>query len=375
MFHLPKKIAAMTAMAVAGLLAGVPAAAADGYQLESATVLPSTNTDWDYLAFDAARSHLYIARRGDGLTVFDVRANKVVANVPGTRGANGILLLPQFDRAYVVNTDGTMTTLAMSTLTLLKWEQLDQGGLNGIIYEPTTQRIHAITALRPKTSSYITLDARTGKLIGRTDFDSTKMDTPATDEEGAIFAPMRDRNALMKLSAKDLSIQQTWPLAPCEQPVAVEYEKNSKRIFIGCRGSKPVFIAVDPKTGKVVASLPIGRGVDGMAFDPDKRLIVTSNGTDANLVAIRQLGPDRYELAETVATRPMARVLAMDPATKKLYTVTAGHTFPAAPEGKAPPPPTYHPDSFTVLSYAPTREKTEQELREETRQAAQKHAH
>lgn len=371
MFSLYRK---MSAAVLLSLLCG-PAPAADGYRLESATVLPSTNTDWDYLAFDAARSYLFIARRGDGLTVFDVRSNKVVANVAGTRGANGILLLPQFDRAYVVNTDGTMTTVQLSTLTLLKWEKLDEEGLNAIVYEPTTQQVHAITGLRAKSSAYITLDAKNGKLIRRTEFDGKKMDTPATDEEGAIYAPMRDKNLLMKLSATDLGIQQSWPLAPCEQPVAVEYEKTSQRIFIGCRGEKPVFIALDPKTGKVVASLPIGKGVDGMIFDHDNHLIVTSNGMDANLVVIKQLGPDNYKLVETVGTRPMARVLAMDPATKKLFSVTAGFTFPAAEPGKPAPPASFHPDSFTVLTYARVREKTARELRDEADEREDQHSH
>lgn len=374
-FHRKIRAAALLPLAAASLLLCAPAQAVDGYRLESATVLPSTATDWDYLAFDAARSYLFIARRGDGLTVFDVRTNKVVKNIEGTRGANGILLLPQFDRAYVVNTDGTMTTIALSTLTLLKWEQLDQAGLNGIVYEPTTQQMHVITGLRPKTSAYFTLDAKSGKLLRRTEFDSTKMDTPASDEAGAIYAPMRDKNMLMKLSANDLSIQQTWPLGPCEQPVAVEYEKTSKRIFIGCRGDKPVFIALDPKTGKVVASLPIGRGVDGMTFDHDKKLIATSNGVDANLVVIKQHGPDKYELVESVGTRPMARVLAIAPATKKLFTVTAGFTWPAAAAGKPAPPASFHRDSFTVLTYTWVKEKTAQELRDEAEKKAEKHEH
>lgn len=349
-------------LAAAVTLCGVAQGAATGrYELESATVLPSTNTDWDYLAFDAARSYLFMARRGDGLTVFDVANNKVVANIAGTKGANGTLLLPQFDRAYVVNTDGTMATIALSTLTLIKREKLDEGGLNAIVYEPTTGEVHAITGLREKTSSYITLDAKTGVFKRRTDFDSKKMDTPASDEEGAIFAPMRDKNVLMKLSARDLGIQQTWPLAPCEQPVAVEYDKASKRVLIACRGDKPVFIAFDPHKGKVVAALPIGKGVDGMVIDHDNRTIVTSSGGDANMAVIRQLSADSYQLVETIGTRPNVRVLAMDPATKKLYTVTAGFSTAAAEPGKAAPSPRWHPDSFTVLTYALKPEQTASE--------------
>ncbi len=43
--------------------------AQQGYRLESVTTLPSTNTGWDYLEFDPARSHLYIAHRADGMQV------------------------------------------------------------------------------------------------------------------------------------------------------------------------------------------------------------------------------------------------------------------------------------------------------------------
>jgi hypothetical protein len=50
----------------------------------------------------------------------------------------------------------------------------------------------------------------------------------------------------------------------------------------------------------------------------------------------------------------MVRVLAMDPASKKLYSVTAGYSVPPQEAGKVLPP-VFHPDSFTVLSYAPVQ--------------------
>ncbi len=67
--------------------------------------------------------------------------------------------------------------------------------------------------------------------------------------------------------------------------------------------------------------------------------------------SIRQEGPDKYSLVETVATRSMARVIAMDVASGRLFTVTAAYFQPAAgPDGKLPPP-VFHKDSFTVMSY------------------------
>jgi DNA-binding beta-propeller fold protein YncE len=347
----------------AGLAWSIAHAAAplDPYRQEAATVLPGTDTGWGALAFDAARSWLFMARHGDGMTVFDVRTRKVVADVAGTAGADSVALVPRYDRAYVAGTDGTLTTVALSTLTLVKWEQIAAARVNAIFHEPSTDRVIAVAGSARQSSTLIALDPRTGKVIGRTVFDGSRMDRPAADGAGAVFAPLRDRNVLMKLAAADLRVEQTWPLGPCEQPVAVHYDEASRRVFVGCRGAHPVFVALDPATGKVVAALPIGQGVGGLVFDRDDRLVVTANGADAGMTVIRQVDPDRYALVETIATRPQARVLALDPATKALYTVAAGFTIAAPQPGQPAPAPTFHADSFTVLGYARMHQMTARE--------------
>ncbi len=358
MSHSCLKIALAAGLACSAAQAAAPL---DPYRQEAATVLPGTGTGWGALAFDTARSWLFMARHGDGLTVFDVRTRKVVANVAGTTGADSVVPVPRHDRVYVAGTDGTLTTVALSTLTLIKWEQIAAARLNAIFHEPSTDRVVAVAGSTPRSSMLIALDPRTGKVTGRTVFDGSRMDRPATDGAGAIFASLRDRNVLLKLAAADLRVEQTWPLAPCEQPVAVHYDDASRRVFVGCRGAHPVFVALDPATGKVVAALPIGQGAGDLVFDRDNRLIVTANGIDADMTVIRQVDPDRYALVETIATRPQARVLALDPATKALYTVAAGFTIAAPEPGKPAPAPTFHADSFTVLGYTRVHQMTERE--------------
>jgi DNA-binding beta-propeller fold protein YncE len=355
-------MALIASLAWSAAHAAAPAPALDPYRQVAATILPSTDTGWGALAYDAARAYLFMARRGDGLTVFDVRGRQVVANVQGTTGADSVVLLPRFDRAYVGGADGTLTTVALSTLTLIRWEKIGDGRLNAIFYEPTGGRVYAVAGSNPQSSAIIALDAKTGRVIGRTVFDGSRMGKPVADEAGAVFAPLRDRQVLLKLSAADLRIEQTWPLASCEQPAVVEYDAASRRVFVGCSGAHPLFVALDPATGRVVAALPIGKGVDGLVFDRDNHLVVTANGADANMTVIRQLDPDRYVVVETIATRPKARLLALDPATKNLYSVAAGFTIAAPEPDKPAPAPTFHADSFTVLTYGRVHRMTEREL-------------
>jgi DNA-binding beta-propeller fold protein YncE len=136
---------------------------------------------------------------------------------------------------------------------------------------------------------------------------------------------------------------------------------EAHRLFIGCRGDHPVLAVLNTQTGKLVAKPAIGRANDGVAYDPIHHRIFTSNGQDANLVVIDQLGPNSYKSAGVVTTRPWAKTLAIDPATQRVFTMTAeGLVDPAKPINlEVGPfyPNTYFDDTFTVLVYGPGQPK------------------
>ncbi len=349
---MPVRTSLRAILVASAALFAVPALAAGPlYTLDNATTLPSTNTGWDHITLDAATGRLFIARRADGLTVFDINTRKA-SQVDNSKGANGALLVPEFNRIYVACTDGTVLVLDMTTLKPIDRFKLDNGDLNAGFYEPTTKQVYMIAGSRPKTSTWINLDAATGKILGRTEFDSKQMDIPAVDKAGHIFAPTRDTSTILKLDA-DLKIEATWKLGECTQPVAVEFDRVAERLLVVCRGDKPVFVALDAKTGKIVATLPIGHGTDGLAHNDEQHVLVSANGGDASLSVIQQEGPDKYRLLGTITSRPMVGAIAMDPKTKNIFVVTAHSTQPGPPADGKLPAPIYHDDSFTVLTYAP----------------------
>ena len=70
-----------------------------------------------------------------------------------------------------------------------------------------------------------------------------------------------------------------------------------------------------------VAVLPIGSGVDFVAYDPKLRRIYTANGGSGTMTVIRQETPDRYVVIENVPTNKGAHALAVDLATHRIYLV------------------------------------------------------
>jgi DNA-binding beta-propeller fold protein YncE len=323
------------------------------YHLESAVALKGAAPDWDYVTLDPARGYLFIGRRGDGVTVFDVRAKKTVRNIDKSEDANAIAVIPEFDRGYTINGDGTTTVFQLSTLKFIDRVKIGEDA-DSAFYDPVTKQL-AFTMGDSKKIAFV--DAKTAKVVGELPMDSKKLDGTVPDGDGSMFMALRDRNSVAKIDVAQRKVTADWKTAPCEEPTGIAFDKANKRIFVGCRGKNPVLAVLDSDSGKVITTLEIGRGNDGVIYDAATHKIYTSNGVDANLVIYDQVNPDTYKLAEATTTRPYARTMALDPKTKKIYLVTAeGTADPAKKINKAVAPfypNRYFPDTFTVLTFAP----------------------
>ncbi len=106
---------------------------------------------------------------------------------------------------------------------------------------------------------------------------------------------------------------------------------------------------VDADTGKVVATPAIGDGPDAAGFDDKNQLAFSSNG-DGTLTVVHEDTPDTYSVVQNVATQRGARTMTLDPATGRMYTVTADMgPRPAATPENPHPRPIMTPGSFTIL--------------------------
>ncbi len=120
------------------------------------------------------------------------------------------------------------------------------------------------------------------------------------------------------------------------------------RLFIGCRNGKMVMM--DDSNGQVLATAPIGEGVDACAFDPGTQLAFASCGDGTTMIA-KEASPDKLTIVQVLKTEPGARTMALDPVTHNIYLATA--KFGPAPEpanGERHRPPMI-PGTFKILVY------------------------
>jgi DNA-binding beta-propeller fold protein YncE len=326
--------------------------AAAFHRLESSLTLKADKPDWDYLSIDADRGRLFIAARGNGLMVYDTKAKKFVRVLPDSEGVGASVPVPEFDRLYAVKEDGELVVYQLSTLKKIAEVKLGEDA-DGIAYDPASKQV---TVARGDSKELTFVDAKTGRVSGRLAMPAKKLEAAVADGKGIVYIGSRDRSSVFKIDAAQHTVLGEYP-AECDEANGLAMDSANNRLFVGCRGKSPVLAVMDAESGKVVAKLEIGRGNDGVIFDPDTKQVYASAGVDGNLVVYQQSDADHYKLIEATTTRPYARTMALDPKTKKVYLVTAeGTVDPSKKVNKGPAPfypNTYFPGTFTLLTYTP----------------------
>jgi DNA-binding beta-propeller fold protein YncE len=332
------KSAPVLLLACVAALAG---ASDSGYKVLQKIHVPG-NGSWDYLTVNPGAHRLYVSHATE-VDVIDLSSGSIAGKIENTKGVHGIAVAPELGRGFTSNgAANTVTVFDLKTLNPLA-EVPTGNGPDAIIYDPATKRVFAYNAHGESATVINAADATvagTIKLEGAPEFS-------ASDGKGDVFVNLEDKNQVLKIDARQMTVTARWPLAPCESPSSMAMDQKNARLFIGCRNH--LMTVVNAGNGRVLTTMPIGDHVDAAAFDRDRRLIFQSCG-DGTISVFHQDSPDAYTAVQTVNTQPGAKTMALDPATHRLYLSTAEYgPKPAETSGKAGSRAPVLPDSFTVL--------------------------
>jgi len=300
---------------------------------------------WDYLTYDAAGKRLFISR-GTRVMVVDTEKGSVIAEIPNTAGVHGIALAQDLGKGFTSNgRDNTVTVFDLKSLKETAKIKLE-GGENpdAIIYDPASKRVFTFNG-RSKNATAI--DAANGTVVGNIPLDG-RPEFAAADGKGTVFVNIEDKNELVAIDARKATVVNTWPMAGCEGPSGLAMDQKNRRLFAGC---DKIMAIVDADSGKMVATLPIGDGVDATGFDPSANLAFSSNG-DGTLTVVHEESKDKFTVSQNAATQKGARTMALNTNNHEVYLVTAEFE-------EAPPPvngqrqrPKMKPGTFTLLVMA-----------------------
>ena len=298
---------------------------------------------WDYLSYDAASHRLFISR-GQHVQVVDARSGSTVGDIPDTPGVHGIALAPELDKGFTSNgRDNSVSVFSTGSLKTTARIATPKGeNPDFIAYDETTKQVLAFNG-RSHNASII--DAVGDKLVATVAL-AGKPEAAVADGRGMVFVDIEDKNALQLIDLKAGAVVATWPLAGCDEPAGLAIDRAARRLFVGCHNKTLLVVSAD--TGKTLAQLPIGEGVDANAFDAQRKLVFSSQG-DGTLSIIQAAAADSFKVQQTVATARGARTMALNTVDHQVYLVTAEFDEQPPAAGQARPRRTMKPGSFTLL--------------------------
>lgn len=332
--------------AAVGLLLGLVAASHAAAAYHFIEEIPVGGEEgWDYLSIDPAAHRLYVSH-GTEIVVIDTVASQVIGRIPDTPGVHGLAVAADLGRGYTTN--GREDRLGIVDLKTLRTLAKVGTGANpdAMLYVASTREVYAFNG---RGHSATVIDAVAGKVLATVPLGGKPEFATADEAAARIYNNLEDRNAVVELDAKTHAILHRWPIAPGEEASGMAIDVTHHRLFLGC--SNQMMVMMDATSGRVVATVPIGRGVDANAFDPGTQLAFASCG-DGTVTIAREETPDRLSVVQTLHTEPRARTMTLDPTTHRIYLSTASFE-PAAPAeaGTGRSRPRMVPGSFRVLVY------------------------
>lgn len=316
-------------------------AAGPGYHVIK-TIQLGGEGGWDYLTVDDASGRLFISR-GTHVMVVDLKTDKLMADIPDTPGVHGIAVADDLNRGFISNgRANTATIFDLKTLKVLGQVKTGENP-DAILYDPASKRVFTFNG-RSKDATVI--DAASGEIAGTIPLGG-KPEFSRSDGKGKVYVNIEDTSEVVEIDSRKLTVTKRFSLTPGEEPSGMGFDVAHHLIFSGC-GNK-LMTVLDTQTGKVIATVPIGEGVDGNAYDAATGLAFSANG-EGTLTVVRQSSPGKFEVAETVPTQSGARTMTIDPKTHYIYLPTAQfEPAPATAPGGARQRPAMVKDSFVIL--------------------------
>ena len=200
----------------------------------------------DYVAVEAATGRVFVSR-GNHMMVVDGATGKVLGDIPNTPGVHGAGIATKAGHGFTTNGgDSTVTMFDLKTLAVIKQIPVMQGGLDGIMYDEPDDKIILTNHSRP-IGTLTAIDPKTGDIVGTAELEDNAPEGAAADGKGHIFVNNESKNTMQVIDVKTWKATASWPLAPCEGPTGIAYDKASNRIFSGCSNTS---VVVDPEHGQ-----------------------------------------------------------------------------------------------------------------------------
>jgi hypothetical protein len=324
---------ALTALGAGALVAAFrasPAMAADEHALELVKTIPLNgrpDRKLDHMALDVKRDRLLVANLANRtLDVIDLKAGKVLKEVPDQKGIQGVTYAPDLDRVYVgLGVDGICNVFDGDSYKLLKGVSFPTDADN-VRYDPR----HKVVYVAHVENKLGILDAKTFEVKADLALPGFPESLTLEEKRPRMYMNTPSPSQVLVFDTEKRQIIKTYALKKASANYPLALDEANRRLFVGCR-KEPMVVVMDSESGKEVAGIPIPGDIDDLFFDAQRKRLYAACG-EGLLAVLRQTDADRWEVLEKLPTAKLARTCLFDPDTSRLFLAVPRQTDKQGPQ-------------------------------------------
>jgi DNA-binding beta-propeller fold protein YncE len=310
------------------VLAGAAAAPAEpALELVQTIVLKGKAGDLDHLALDAKRGRLFLANKSNNtLDVVDLATGKLVKQVPGQSGIQGLAYAADLDRIFVGLGKGGFCNIFSGTdykpLKTVKYED----DADNVRYHPATHLTYVVHA-----------EKQLGVLDAQTYEKKAEINLPAEGEgfqvetsRPRLYINIPSTNQVAVIDTTKNEVVGSYAVKKAKNNVPLALDEANHRLFLGCE-KEPMVVIMDSETGAEMGTAPIAGGADDLFYDAKTKRLYASCG-DGAIVVLRQTDPDHCEVLEKIETPKGAKTSLLDPETGRYFLAVPRQPGKEGPE-------------------------------------------
>jgi DNA-binding beta-propeller fold protein YncE len=312
-------VASIGLIALVAMSLAQSAPAAQNYKVVKSTQTMGTG-GIDYVYADNDGGRLYGPRGGEVL-VFDLETLKSTGAIPNAR-ARGVAVDPKSHHGFCSSSPVVMWD--SKTLATIKTIEV-QGRPDGIVFEPLTERIYVLSHSQPNAT---VIDSKDGSVVGTIDLGGAP-EQAASDGQGHLYVCLEDKDNIAVVDVKTLQVTAHYDIAgKGGGPAGLGFDAKNHILFAMCHDPQTC-VVLNADDGKILATVPIGRGTDGGGFNPNTMEAFSSQG-DGTLTLIKETSPTSFEVEQTVQTKSRAKTCTLDTKRNEIIVITT-EPSPATP--------------------------------------------
>jgi DNA-binding beta-propeller fold protein YncE len=298
------------------------------YKVVNSTQVPGTG-GIDYVFADSDGRRVYVPR-GNQVLVFDLDTLKSVGSITNAR-ARGVAVDPKSNHGFCSSSPVVMwDTKTLETLKTIPVE----GGPDGIIFEPLTERIYVFSHRAPNAT---VIDGKDGSVVGTIDLGGAP-EQAASDGKGRLYVDLEDKDKIAVVDVNSLKVVTQYDLSgKGGGPGGLGLDAKNHILFAMCH-EPATCVILSADDGKIITTLPIGNGTDGGGFNPATGEAFSSQ-RDGTLTIIKENSPTSFEVEQTVQTKQGAKTCTLDSKNNQIVLIALERpaTPPGATTATAPP--------------------------------------